>query len=197
MDYRTRMDLYLYSGNGDKSATTGPGEVRFYNLRPQGYIYEPSKYYGCVLCLSSFQSVPMYQAGVDGINPDAGAIHFQILESSQPNSISNFNANSGGVSSYSSNSGILQTLEWDNSLELTGYTAAEVNKYSLKYRASDPMSEGVFISSPLESMTVRLIDSNGNIMDLSDTTKDSGTDTQSNTDWVAHIIIQPIIKENT
>ena len=195
MDYRTRIDLYLYSGNGEKSSPLGSGEVIFYNLRPQGYLYDPSKYHGCVLCLNSFRSLPMTQTGVESVvNYDGSAIHFQIVEVSQPNSISNFGADSGGVSSYSSNANILRTLQWDNTLQITG-NGGDDNFYALGYNASDPMSEGVFISSPLESFTVRLVNNKGVAVNLSATTKDKVADESRDTSWVAHIIIQPILKE--
>ena len=197
--YKERIDLYVFSGNGDKSATRGSGEVRFYNMRPQGFLYDPSKYEGCVLSLASFQSLPMPLSSVVAMCKDTpiytnSSIHFQILEAAQPNSISNFNASSGGVSSYSSNAGILQTLEWDNALTLTGNSGSENNVYALKYRSSDPLAEGVYISNPLETFTVRIINSNNDIVNLSNTTNDDNSGGTVDTSWSAHIIIQPILK---
>ena len=197
MDFRTRIDLYLWSGNGDKSATNGSGEVRFYNLRPQGYLFDPSKYHGCIVSLGSFQSLPMKQTGYDGIvgaNSKAGAaVHFQVLDVSQPNSITNFNSSSAGVSTYSSNAKILKTLQWSGETILIGNGAVD-NQYALTYRASDPIAEGVFVSYPLEEMTVRLINSSGAIVDLSDVVEDTdGSDIDCN--WSAHIIVQPILKD--
>ena len=199
-DYKTRIDLYLFSGNGDKSSSKGSGEVKFYNLRPQGFLYDPSKYEGCILSLSSFQSMPMNQTSVDAIVKTSStyidsSIHFQILEAAQPNSITNFNSDTAGngVSSYSSNAGILQTLEWDNALTLTGYSSND-NKYALKYRASDPLAEGLYISNPLESFTVRIVNSRNETVNLSNTTKDDDTDSSTDTSWSAHVIIQPILR---
>ena len=57
------------------------------------------------------------------------------------------------------------------------------------------MSEGVFISSPLESFTARLVNNKGVAVNLSATTKDKDADESRDTSWVAHIIIQPILKE--
>jgi len=137
----------------------------------------------------------MSAAGVESVvNYDGSAIHFQILEVSQPNSISNFGADAGGVSTYSSNANILRTLQWDDSLTLTGHSSKN-NMYALTYSATDPMTEGVFISSPLESFTVRLVNNKGAVVNLSGATQNSASDTTIDTTWVAHIIIQPILKE--
>ena len=111
MDISKRIDLYLWSGNGEKSDSKGSGEVKFYNLRPQGYIPDPDKYKGYIINLADFETIPITQTALDNIvyadSASGASVHFQIQELSQPNSITNINSNSGGVSSYSSNARIL------------------------------------------------------------------------------------------
>ena len=49
MDITKRIDLYLWSCNGEKDSSNGSGEVKFYNLRPQGFTLEPDKYKGYII----------------------------------------------------------------------------------------------------------------------------------------------------
>ena len=104
MDISKRIDLYLWSGNGEKSDSKGSGEVKFYNLRPQGYIPDPDKYKGYIINLADFETIPITQTALDNIvyadSASGASVLFQIQELSQPNSITNINSNSGGVSSY-------------------------------------------------------------------------------------------------
>ena len=193
MQHRTRTDLYLWSGNGDKSASFGSGEVRFHNMRPRGYAIDPSKYHGCVIALANFASLPMTQVAYNNfiINTSgaASSVHFQIVDISQPNSISNFTADAQGVSTYSSNARVVQTLKWESGVQQTD-TVVDDNIYSLGYVGTDPLSEGIYTTSPLESFTVRLIDCAGNPIDLL-----SANSVQGDASWFAHLVMYPILRD--
>jgi hypothetical protein len=135
----------------------------------------------------SFRSMAVTQTAYDTLvaaNSGAGSsIHFQIVDINQPNSISNFNANSQGVSDYSSNAKIVQTLKWtiDNPSQGT-------NLYSLDYQGTDPVLEGIYTTSPLEDITVRLIDNSGSVLDM------SSINTSGDCSWFAHLVMTPLLR---
>ena len=121
---RNRYHLYLSSAEAQIDATTGAGKSIYRNIRPQGYLYDPKNYRGCIVALGSFASalvdqtnytamVNNQQVGVAGVQQGA-APFIKINTISQPQSISNLNNVAGGtgVSTYSSNVGILKQLEW-------------------------------------------------------------------------------------
>jgi hypothetical protein len=200
MDTTKIIDLYLWSGNGEKDATNGSGEVKFYNLRPQGYILDTEKYKGYIINLADFQSFSITQTALDNIayaNNEAGAtVHFQIAEISQPNSITNINSNSGGVSSYSSNAKILRSMHWVQGGTIKGHATGEDNDYMLGSVSSDINVDGVYITyPPLENMTVRLINSSGNVINLSGAVNRKSDNVNIDCTWTAHIQIIPIIRD--
>jgi len=162
-------------------------------MRPQGYALDPSKYHGCVVALANFASLPVTQAAYNNIiinsSGAASSVHFQIVDISQPNSISNFTADASGVSSYSSNARVVQTLKWESGVQQTD-TVADDNIYSLGYVGTDPLSEGIYTTSPLESFTVRLIDSAGNTIDML-----SANSVQGDASWFAHLVMYPILRD--
>ena len=199
MDITKRIDLYLWSGNGEKDATYGSGEVKFYNLRPQGYILDTDKYKGYIINLNDFQSFPITQTALDNIayanNEAGGTVHFQIAEISQPNSITNINSNSGGVSSYSSNAKILRSMNWVQGGTIKGHATGEDNDYVLGSVSNDINADGVYITyPPLENLTVRLIDNSGSTIDLSDGVNRKSDNVYIDCTWSAHIQIIPILK---
>ena len=186
---RIKTDVYLWSGNGDQGGN-GSGEVTFHNLRLQGYVPDPSKYHGCVLSLMSFRSMAVTQAAYNSIvvaNGGAGSsIHFQIVDINQSNSITNFNANSQGVSDYSSNAKIVQTLKW--TIDNPSQTGATDNPYALDYQGTDPVQEGIYTTSPLEDITVRLIDNSGSVLDM------SSINSSGDCSWFAHLVMTPLLR---
>ena len=199
MDISKRIDLYLWSGNGEKDSTKGSGEVKFYNLRPQGYILDSDKYKGYIINLADFQTFSITETAMNNIayaNNEAGAtVHFQIGEISQPNSISTVNSTSGGVSSYNSNAKILRSMNWLQSNTIKGNTAGEDNLYMLGSSTTDIETDGIYVTyPPLENLTVRLIDNSGTPINLSASVNRKSDNVNIDCSWTAHIQIIPIFK---
>jgi hypothetical protein len=199
MDISKRIDIYLWSGNGEKDSIKGSGEVKFYNLRPQGYILEPDKYRGYIINLENFQTFSITETAMNNIayaNSEAGStVHFQIVELSQPNSISTMNSNSGGVSSYNSNAKILRSMNWLNTNTIKGNALGEDNIYMLGSNSSDIETDGIYITyPPLENLTVRLIDNSGSTIDLSEAVNRKSDNVNIDCTWSARIQITPILK---
>jgi hypothetical protein len=199
MDISKRIDLYLWSGNGEKDSTKGSGEVKFYNLRPQGYILDSDKYKGYIINLADFQSLPINQNALDDIvyanSIGGGTAHFQIAELSQPNSISTMNSTSGGVSEYSSNANILRSMSWSFNYTLKGNASGQDNDIILVSNSTDIISDGIYITyAPLENLTVRLVDNSGTPINLSEAVNRKSDNVDIDCTWNAHIQIIPIFK---
>ena len=199
MDITKRIDLYLWSGNGEKDSSNGSGEVKFYNLRPQGYILDSDKYKGYIINLADFQTFSITETAMNNIayaNNEAGAtVHFQIGEISQPNSISTVNSTSGGVSSYNSNAKILRSMNWVQSNTIKGNVLSEDNVYMLGSSTTDIETDGIYVTyAPLENLTVRLIDNSGTPINLSGAVNRKSDNVDIDCTWTAHIQIIPIFK---
>jgi len=201
---RNRYHLYLSSADGEANTANGAGKVTYRNLRPQGYLFDPKDYRGSIVALGSFASAMVeadnytdmcnnQQIGILG-RQQGCAPFLRLNNISQPQSISNLHnvAGGSGVSNYSSNAGILKQLEWKpTSLQLplqSGFT-------QLWYQScEDPISNGIYTSSPLDELEIEIIDVNNVTMDFTGMGFDQAG-TVMNLEYQLHIVIQPLMKD--
>ena len=203
---RNRYHLYLSSADGEADVTNAAGKCNYRNLRPQGYIYDPSKYRGSIVALGSFASAKVdeagyiamtnnQQVGVAGVQQGA-APFIRLNTISQPQSISNLNNAAGGtgVSNYSSNAGILKMLEWKPTPQ---ETAPQTGITQLWYQScEDPITNGIYTSSPLEELEIEIVDKNNVTMDFTGMALDQAG-TAIDLEYQLHIVIQPLMRNET
>jgi len=229
---RNRYSINLNSRNGIQGGLTpvgapnavGCGDVVFQNLRKQGYLYDPTKYQGCIVGLKSFVTNMMSQAqynlaydnthGVVANQHGRGAcINICLKNVGDSNSISNLGIGAPPVatvgvvnqSNYSSNSQILKSVRADSTggfpYQFTPAAPAPIvnDADTLQFQyfyqcESDPCSTGIYTSNPLDTIHLQLRDMEDNIFLGAGLSLDAAAGIED-LNYQINLVIQPLLRD--